>query len=379
MTLLGLMRKNALRKPLRTLMLALCVCVAFIIYGLSQGFLKGAQSASAASDNVIGVMSAAGGDEMLPLAMRVKIAGAPDVEVVSPMVRLRGYVGTERNRIPISAVDPQALFAANGDELGLDASLVASLSGSRDKILVGRALASTQGWSVGQRIAVTVPQLRKENGDSVWTFEIAGIFEGKSASTDTYFGIGRYDYVNAARAEKRDTVNAFIVRPKAGFASQVAAELDRDFVNSAHPTRTQSEKQYLEAFLRQYADIGLIANLIIGASFVTLLLITINTMVFAVGERIFEIGLLKTIGFSQRVILSLVLGETLGIFLCGGCFGLMLAGVAVRFAGPDLGLVFTTSILAKCLIIILALGLATGVLPALIALRTPITAAFRRR
>ncbi|MBA1960676.1 FtsX-like permease family protein, partial [Escherichia coli] len=87
----------------------------------------------------------------------------------------------------------------------------------------------------------------------------------------------------------------------------------------------QSEKQFLEAFLRQYADIGLIVDLVTGAAFVTLLMIVVNTMVFAVRERTFEIAVLKTLGLSRMTIMTLVLGETLLIFTIGGTVGLSLA------------------------------------------------------
>ena len=151
------------------------------------------------------------------------------------------------------------------------------------------------------------------------------------------------------------------------------------FANSPTPTRTQSEKQFLEAFLRQYADVGLIVNLVVGAAFITLLMIVVNTMVFAVRERTFEIGVLKTLGFSRRAIVVLILGETLFIFAVGGGIGLALAKLATILAGPALGLVFSLPVLAKALAIIAALGLATGALPAFNAMRTPIIAAFRTR
>lgn len=93
------------------------------------------------------------------------------------MTRMRGFVDVEKNVVMTSAVDPQAIAAANGDELGLTPQLIAALEESRDRVLVGRALAEAQGWSVGQRIGVT-SQVTREDGSRDWSFEIAGIFEG---------------------------------------------------------------------------------------------------------------------------------------------------------------------------------------------------------
>ena len=268
----------------------------------------------------------------------------------------------------------------SGQELGLTADLLAAINQGRDRVLVGRALAEAQGWSVGQHIAVTAFQMAKQDGSRDWRFEVAGIFDGENASTDTYFAIARYDYVNAARARDRDTVDVFIVRPREGVSPGVlAAHIDALFANSAAPTRTQSEKQFLEAFLRQYADIGLIVDLVTGAAFVTLLMIVVNTMVFAVRERTFEIAVLKTLGLSRMTIMTLVLGETLLIFTIGGTVGLSLAKAGTILAGPSLGLVFSPTVLIHATAIVLALGLATGILPALNAMRTPIMTAFRTR
>lgn len=380
MTFFALARKNAWRKPFRSVLLMVSIAVAFLIYGLTASFLNGAQGTAGASDDLLGVTSASGRTQPLPMAAMARIATEPGVAVVGYVTRLRGFVDVEKNVVAISAGDPDRLMAVNGKELGLTPALAAAIGQARDRILVGRALAEAQGWNVGERVTVTAFDLPKAEGGRDWRFEIAGIFEGENAATDTYFMIARYDYVNAARARGKDTVDAFIVRPGPGVApGELAARIDALFTNSATPTRTQSERQFLEAFLRQYADTGLIVNLVVGAAFVTLLMIVVNTMVFAVRERSFEIGVLKTLGFSDRRIMALVLGETLFVFAVGGGLGLILAKLATVLAGPALGLVLSLPVLAKAFAILAALGLATGALPAFNAMRTPIIKAFRTR
>ncbi len=381
MTFFDLARKNAWRKPLRTVLLVVCIAVAFLVYGLTASFMNGSQSASAASDNILGVMSAAGRSQPLPMASISRIAADPDVAAVGYMTRMRGFVGVEKNVVAISAADPMLLMAVNGKGLGLTPDNIDAISQGRDRVLVGRALAEAQGWTIGQRISVTAfDTVKQSGGGREWRFEIAGIFEGENASSDTYFVIARYDYVNAARARGKDTVDAFIVRPREGMSpGELAARIDSLFANSAAPTRTQSEKQFLEAFLRQYADVRLIVNLVVGAAFVTLLMIVVNTLVFAVRERTFEIGVLKTLGFSGQRIMALIICEALLVFAVGGSFGLGLAKFATVLAGPALGLVFSPLILAKALAIVAVLTLTTGALPAYIAMRGSIIKALRTR
>ncbi|MBY3466065.1 ABC transporter permease [Rhizobium laguerreae] len=379
MTFFQLMRRNAWRKPLRATLLMFSVGVAFLIYGLTASFLSGSQGAAGASDTLLGVFNRSGRAQPLPLAYLNRIAADSDVAAVAYMTRMPGFVDVEKNVVMTSAVDPRLIAAANGDELGLTPELISALEEGRDRVLVGRALAEAQGWSVGQRIGVT-SHLTREDGSRNWSFEIAGIFEGADASTDTYFMITRYDAVNAARARGKDTVDGFVVRPRPGVSSGVlAARIDALFANSAAPTRTQSEKQFLEAFLRQFADIGLIVSLVVGAAFVTILMIVVNTMLFAVRERSFEIGVMKVLGFSRGRIIALILGETLFVFAVGGAGGLVLAKLATLFAGPEFGLAFTSSVLAKSVAIIAGLGLLTGLLPAANAMRLPIVNAFRAR
>ncbi|GES51231.1 membrane protein [Rhizobium sp. NBRC 114257] len=380
MTFLDLVRKSAWRKPLRTILLMISVATAFLIYGLTTSFIDGSQGSSAASEDILGVMSAAGRAQPLPMSYLNRIAAEPGVAAVGYMSRLRGFAAVEKNIIAVSAADPARLYSSNGKELGLTPSLISVLARDRGTVLVGQALAEAQGWTVGQKITVTSFDMAKQDGSRDWSFEIAGIFNGENASTDTYFVIAQYDYVNALRARNKDTVDAFIIRPQPDVQTrELASKIDQLFANSAAPTQTRSEKQFLEAFLRQYADIGLIVNMVVGAAFVALLMIVGNTMVFAVRERTFEIGVLKTLGFSGSWIMALILGETLFIFLVGGTIGLMLALLATVITGPAIGLVFSKAILARALAMVTLLALATGALPALNALRIPIISAFRTR
>lgn len=379
MTFFELMRRNAWRKRLRAILLMFSIGVAFLIYGLTASFVAGSQGAAGASDNLLGVFNKAGRGLPLPLAYLSRIAAEDDVAAVAYTARMRGFVEVEKNAVAVSAVEPQAIAAANGEELGLTPDLVAALEEGGEQVLVGRALAQAQGWTVGQRIGFT-GQLTRVDGSRNWSFTIAGIFEGADGGTDTYFMLARYDAFNAARARDKDTVDAFVVRPRPGVSPGIlAARIDALFANSAAQTRTQSEKQFLEAFLRQFADVRLIVSLVVGAAFVTILMIAINTMLFAVRERRFEIGVMKVLGFSSGRIMALVVGETLFIFVVGGAGGLLLAKLATLSIGPEFGLVFGATLLIKSFAIIAGLGLLTGLLPAISAMRLPIINAFRTR
>ncbi|WP_299919521.1 FtsX-like permease family protein [uncultured Roseobacter sp.] len=380
MTFLSLTRKSTMRKPFRFVLLIVSVVVAFFIYGLTASFIAGSQGTAAASDDLLGVMNAAGRSQPLPMAYLSRIAALPGVAEVSPITRLRGSVGDARNVVAVSAGEPDKLLAVSGADLGLTPSMIEALGSGRDKVLVGRALAEAQGWTIGDRLTVSAFRTKRSDGSRDWTFEIAEIFDGKSASTDTYFILAQYRYINEGRARGKDTVSTFALRPEPGVApQQLAPSIDALFTNSAAPTRTLSEKQFLSAFLSQYADVKHVVTLVVGVSFVTLLMIVINTMVFALRERRFEIGVLRTLGFSRSCILLMVLFEALFIFMLGGVIGIGLAKLASLALPPALGLVFDKSVMLRAIGLVFLLGLTAGALPALSAMRTPILSALRTR
>ncbi len=104
-------------------------------------------------------------------------------------------------------------------------------------------------------------------------------------------------------------------------ADQVAQAIDRLFANSADETKTQGERDFQRSFAKQIADIGLIVSAIMGAVFFTLLLLTGNTMAQSIRERIPELAVLKTIGFSNPTVLALVLAEAVLLLTLGGLCG----------------------------------------------------------
>jgi len=117
-------------------------------------------------------------------------------------------------------------------------------------------------------------------------------------------------------------------------------------------------------------------------------LVTANTMSIAVRERQQEIAVLKTLGFSSGLVMTLILSEALLLGLMGGLLGILVARgiisvlVNVPFLGdvlrafPNLGL--SPGIAALGVGLALALGLLAGFIPALMAYRSRITEALRQ-
>jgi putative ABC transport system permease protein len=193
-----------------------------------------------------------------------------------------------------------------------------------------------------------------------------------------------YDYMDENRVIQKDHISWIVLRTTSpGLNDKVAKAIDSTFADSADETTTDSEKAFTKAFAAQFGNIALIVGLVVGAAFVTILMIVGNTMAMSIRERTREIGVLKTLGFSGAHILRMVLAESTLLAVIGGAPGLALAGVAI-FAVRDQVMQFAPTltlppvVVGAAFALMLALGVLTGLFPALSAMRLKIADALGR-
>jgi len=162
---------------------------------------------------------------------------------------------------------------------------------------------------------------------------------------------------------------------------RAAKAIDEAFANSPWETRTQTEKAFAAAFVKQMGNIEFLILAIGTVVFFTLLLVTGNTMAIAVRERTGELAVLKAVGFSDAFVLVLVLGESILVAFVGGALGLALAKYLVSerdITGGLILLYLPGGSLAAGLLTALLVGLAAGLIPALSAMRLSVVEALRR-
>ncbi len=190
-----------------------------------------------------------------------------------------------------------------------------------------------------------------------------------------------YDYWDEARKFDNHRVHQFIVQiDNPQHAAAISSQIDKFSENSTEETRTQTENAALASQLKRLADINFIANAIVGAVMFTLLFLTANTMMQSVRERIPELAVLKTLGFTGGTVSTLVLIESLILCLFAAVVGLVLSAGAMKIVGSILGpSTLVPSVVVTGLAIAMLLAVISGLPPALRAQRLNIVDALADR
>jgi putative ABC transport system permease protein len=255
---------------------------------------------------------------------------------------------------------------------------------TRAGAIVGGRLAERFGWKVGDRIPIQAIAPKNADGTNNWSFEVVGIYEMEESGWASNMFVN-YDYVNEARLDGKDRMFQVILSvADASRAAQVAQAIDEGFANSPNQTSTQNEKDFLQGLLAQIGDISFLVNAIVGAVLFALLFLTANTMMQSVRERIPELAVLKTLGFSDRSVLVLVLMESLLLSVFAALIGLLAARAVIPLAmsrmSSDLGgVAMPNSVFMWGAVMAVLLALISGTPPALRAGRLKIVDALAGR
>jgi putative ABC transport system permease protein len=372
---------NLFRKKIRLILTLGSFAVALFLFAflgvVKDAFGRGADVAGA--DRLV-VINRTSIINTIPLSYRDKILRIPGVASITHNNWFGGIYQDEKNFFPQFVIDPEnqrQVFP----ELIVPEDQWNAFVKDRQGAIVGQKTAERFHWKIGDRIPIKTTLY----GGGTWEFNIDGVYHGKRPQDDETQFWFQWDYFEERIPDRvKGQIGWYVLRVKSvDDAVAVAKGIDEEFANSPSETKTQTESAFAASWVKQFGNIQFLILAIGAVVFFTLLLVTGNTMAIAVRERTGELAVLKAIGFSDTAVLFFVLGESLVIALIGGLLGLGLAALAIPALGAALNGLLPSLVLSKTILILglgtaILVGLISGLLPGISAMRMRVVTALRR-
>lgn len=312
--------------------------------------------------------------DQMPMAYLDKIRRVPHVEVAIPLQWFNGVYREPKNMFANFATDPVDMWRVF-PELQASDETKRRFAAERTGAVLGQELMDRFGWKVGDHVTLTGTIFPVD-----LEFTIVGTYEFDLNKFNFYF---RYDYLNEALGRPNTLGAVWIKADRAESIPGIAQAVDGLFRNSAAETLTETEKAFVLGFIAMLGNVRVMIGSVALVVILTMLLVSASTMAMTIRERIREVAILKAIGFPGRAVVGLILGEAVLLGLMG--FG---AGAAMSYGLSHVDLYAITqgfipffrpplTVYAMALGVGVAIGLASGFVPALQTTRLTITEAMR--
>ena len=371
---------NMMRNKRRTVLTTLSVAAAlFLFVSLRSVNTTLADARQVGSESRMVTRHAISIVFFLPESYYGWLVTVPGVQSVSWAEWFNGIYRDPRDFFPSFAVEAES-YLAMYPEMVIPEDQRRAFLGERTAALVGSGLMERFGWTLGQTIQLRSPIWAP---DQDWPFTIRAVYTPTNPSFGDALFFFHYEYLyeNAGRRAQPGWYVLEIEDP--ALAASVAETIDEHYRNSRAATKTETERAFQTGFVTMYGNVGFLMNAIGLAVFFAILLVAANAMMMAARERTSEVAVLKTLGYSDRLLFGLVLAEAATITLIGGLLGVFGAKLAFEGSGFQ-GLGFLPGFQVKWatamagMAIALSLGLASGIVPAWWAARLPVAETLRR-
>ena len=378
MKFLPLVWANLTRHKRRTVLTTLSVALALFLFASLRSVVTTLRATGeVGSESRMIVQSAKAIVFFLPLSYRERLLAVPGVAAVSWADWFGGVYQDPKNFFAQFAVDPESYLDVYAGDYELPPDQRAAFTRERTACIVGKSLLDKYGWHLGQNVT-----LKGTIFEGDWTLTIRGVFR----SLDPVFSedgmLIHYDMVYE-RYPTWVRPGWYVLKLKdPALAPQVAALVDSEFKNSSDPTKTGTERAFNAGFVTMWGNVSFLMNSIGMAVVFAILLVAANSMMLSARERANEVGVLKTVGFGDRLLFGLVMAEAGSIALAGAVLGLGGAALlwpAIHFSAMGFlpGFSVTPGTLALGTGIAVLLALASGVVPAASAARLSAVQALR--
>jgi putative ABC transport system permease protein len=383
MRILKLIIKNSLRHKLRTFLTILGISIAVFAFGLLRTVVTAWNAGvEASAANRLITRQAVSFIFPLPLAYRDQIKNIPGVEEVTYANWFQGVYIDKTQFFARLAVDAETIFEVYPEFVVSDEEYQTFLK-ERNSCIIGEGIAKQYNLKIGDLMTI--------EGDIYpgdWQFVVRGIYKPRDKTTDATQMLFHWDYLNERMIEmgsgRTNEVGWYIVKINdPDKSAEISEQIDALFKNSRAETKTESERAFQQGFVAASSAILTSINVISFVIIGIIMLVLGNTMIMSARERTREYAVFKTIGFSAKHMVGLILGESLFISALGAGLGLLLSfpivegvsqaipkGMFPVFELEPITLIFAVS--AAILI-----GVAASIFPIMKALRTNIVDGLR--
>ncbi len=375
-----LIRRNLFRNKLRTLLTLVLMAAIFFFVSTLLSILANFEAASNAGEgqNRLGVQSAVSLANPLPLSHEQKIRQLPGIVDTAKLQWMGAYYKDPKNFFANFAVDHDKM-ATVWDDYATPKEELAAFQADRTGAIVGPELMKRYGWKIGDRVTL-IGTIFPFNPETT----IRGVYHHKFDSSSFFI---HWDYFyEATKDVTGGMVGTFWVRvrdPKD--MARISQQIDDMFRNSEYPTETFTEKEFQQQFMAMIGNIKLLFTVVSVCSIFMVILLAALTMSMAARERVTEVAVLKAIGFTRGMILTLMLIEFVTLGLIGGALGTFGAKVVFKFVnmtkvtqGFLVNFGVNTETVLTCLAAALIVGLLAGGLPALRSARLSVVDGLRK-
>ncbi len=373
--------RNKLRSALTGGAIALAIALVCLLETMPAGldvFLT-----RIASNTRVVVHNEAGLVYPLPYAYLQKVRVLPGVESAASWTWFGGvFDEAEGVSFPNFAIEPDPIGAVWAD---WDLSPVAleDFRRNRDGALVGRATLVRYGWKVGDRVT-----LRSSVFPVDLAFQIVGEIPNERAP-HFWFQREYLDQALQAQGGRLDFLGTIWLRvDDAKRVEPLMREIDELFRNSEAQTSSETEKSYFKNFFGQLEGFVTVILIVTGLVALCIVFIAANTASMAVRERMREIAILKSVGFSRRLVFGTLVAEAALLSSAAGAVGALGSFALSWFLrrvvsgwNPQLGplgsFIVTEAVLVQGLFLALFVGMLSGIVPSFGAARRNVVETLR--
>jgi len=372
------------RKRTRTLLTIASIVFPLLVIAFLLTFLSALDLADPARKGYFRVVTRhkVGLTTPIPAAFSKRIEPLAGVSAVTVLAQFKGIYRDESagNIFPRFATDA-ATFLSVFDDAAIVEGSADEWRRDRGSALVGERLVRKYGWKLGDRIVIR-GTLYPVSLDLV----LKAVYRLPYETSGSVFF--HREYLEEAWPAFRGTATTIWARVRDNVAeSQLPAEIDTLFDNSPFPTKSDSESHFLTGFVELLGNVQLLLTSLGAVLALVIVLVAANTMAMTMRERVVEIAVMKTLGFTRLGVALLILAESLVMALLGAAIGL--AGFLAAFSWMKTALLDTRlsqfaaglqirpGVLALVVGVAVAIGLFAAAVPAITSARRPIVEGLR--